>query len=207
MMTDIEEVEDQKKSFKNPYIEFSETVHFRKMPVYYRVNDVALLKDFSKSRRIDLNSQISRGVDENLKFSIRNYDFYLNGALKQIHDSIEESQTMFDDHLVEECGKEPDFESYINAIHFLCAYANCLFLKNDMAILKSPYIDAMPNGDVYLDWKTDKADFLIIFKKDKDISYFFGQSKIDNLPFKSAVNNKGPVKEFLLHWFKENICY
>lgn len=139
--------------------------------------------------------------------SIGNFDFLVNSGLSGIADAIEESKSLLSEENICDGGEALDFDSYINAITFLYNYSNDIYNgTSPKKTLATPYIDITMSGDVYLDWKTEKANFLIIFKKNKNISYFYGETKDDKIPFKSAVHNKSNVKEFLSDWFKENLC-
>lgn len=139
--------------------------------------------------------------------SIGNFDFVINRGLKEIADAIEESKSLLSEENISDDAAPLDFDSYINAITFLYNYSNAIYNgTSPRKVLATPYIDVTMSGDVYLDWKTEKANFLIIFKRNKNISYFYGEIKEDKIPFKSAVHNKSGVKEFLSDWFKENLC-
>jgi hypothetical protein len=158
-------------------------------------------------------SYITQGPRKTLSTSpfipviIGDTNFFINKGLKDIANAIKESKSLLNNINIVEDSTPVDLSTYINAITFLYDYSTSIFNEtSSKKILATPYIDSMVNGDVYLDWKTEKANFLIIFKKDKDISYFYGETREDKIPFKSGVHNNSAVKSFLSDWFKENLC-
>lgn len=183
---------------------------YTKLDIYSTVFSSYMVAKEDKSYIESPVKNIERVPIERIPFkiiSIGNFDFSINSALTGIAASIEESKSLMNAENISDGGDPLDFDAYINAIMFLCDYSNAIYNgTSPRKTLSTPYIDLTMTGDVYLDWKTDKANFLIIFKKDKDISYFYGETKEDKIPFKSAIHNKSIVKDFLLDWFKENLC-
>jgi len=118
---------------------------------------------------------------------------------------LEESKILlsFEDDWDDEGANKPNKEAYHVAIHFLKEYFNYIS-KIYGETLKLPYIDAMPDGSIYLNWDDD-VKFLIIFKRADGLSYFYGQNQ-DQVPFKGAIMNFSEVEGHIAQWMKNYLC-
>ena len=128
----------------------------------------------------------------------------LPNLLSHISDAIKDSEQIldYDENILE--GAEPtDKETWSNAVNFLQSYSLFMYGKHGK-LMSKPYIDITNDGGVSIHWDTDKGKFLIIFSKGKnDLAYFFGESKEDNIPFKSAVKINAPVQEIIGSWMTD----
>lgn len=124
--------------------------------------------------------------------------------LDQIEKQIKEAKEFI---LSEEYLEEGDvdlinIETFERAINFLRSYANHV-LQAYNEILSTPYIDALKDGSISIDWNNKGAKFLIIFKNNNPgIAYFYGE-RANGIPYKSAIETNNKIDESLAIWMKE----
>jgi hypothetical protein len=140
-----------------------------------------------------------------IEISIRGYKLKLSYKLKHIADAINDSKILLDleEDWDEDGANATNFETYKNAINFLVNYSTHI-LNNFRLILKKPFIDITRDGSISIQWDTDKAVFLIIFKKNKnEFAYYYGQEKETNSPFKYRVKINENINNITAEWLKD----
>jgi hypothetical protein len=140
-----------------------------------------------------------------IEFSIKGYDIKLSYRLKHIAEAINDSKVLLDleEDWDDDGANATNFATYKNAIKFLVNYSTHI-LDEFGLVLKKPFIDITRDGSISIQWDTDTAVFLIIFKKNKnEFAYYYGQEKETNSPFKYRVKINENINNITAEWLKD----
>jgi len=140
--------------------------------------------------------------DENVRES------KLPRLLEHISDAIQDAKVIlsYEDDWDDNGSLSTDTQTWDNAIKFLIDYSTLIYGKYGV-VLEKPYIDIALDGGIYIHWDTPRGKFLIMFKKNiNELAYFYGESKQDKIPFKSAIKIQSPVQESIGLWMKEYLA-
>src|SRR5450755_3365262 len=132
--------------------------------------------------------RLRRYNTEPIKIYIKDYEFVLPHALKNIVDAISESKYLLEleEDWDDEGANVTTFETYKNAVDFVITSSK--FLNNYNSKLEKPFIDITRDGSISVQWDTPKASFFIIFKKNnKEYAYYYGQEKETQIGFKYRI--------------------
>lgn len=128
-------------------------------------------------------------------------------VLKNFVEHIEEAKEILDyTYDWDDDGALPtNDKTFGQASHFLMDYVLHIF-KNHKTVLQTPYIDVLRDGSVSVHWETQKGKLLIIFKREpKDLAYYYAESLVNNIPFKSAIKIGEEIDELLALWMEKNL--
>ncbi|MCW3106504.1 MAG: hypothetical protein JWQ09_1010 [Segetibacter sp.] len=143
----------------------------------------------------------------NVHIQIEDTNFSLPGPLKQIAEAINKSKEILslNDDWDDEGASSTNFKTYLKAINFVVNYSKFI-LDTFKVIIDYPDIDILRDGSVSAFWETPRATFLIIFKKNNNpYSYFYGNNKVDEIPFKYAIKNEGKIDQITAEWMSANL--
>lgn len=138
--------------------------------------------------------------------SIELIPLYQSSKLDHIEKQIEEAEDYFrsGSYFEEEDCRLIQQEAFQKAIDFVRRYSRYILNKYSQIIV-SPYIDVLKDGSISVDWENQKAKFLIIFKNNSKLAYFYGE-KDDKIPFKGAVETNDTIEESLAIWMKNYLA-
>jgi hypothetical protein len=144
----------------------------------------------------------------NISYKVTDFEYEIPIQLKKIIDEIERSRYILDleDDWDDEGAIATNIETFNKAIKFILDYSLHIFKIGKL--IETPKIDILRDGSVSVNWETHKASFLIIFKiTNAKYSYYYGETKIDNIPFKLAISNGNKnIDEITALWMSENLA-
>lgn len=152
-----------------------------------------------------LNSPRLTYNKKSIEFSIKGYNIELPYNLKHIRDAIQDSENLLEleEDWDDDGADATNFETYKNAVNFIVNYSTHILNRFNM-VLKKPFIDITRDGSISVEWNSEKAIFLIIFKKSKnEFAYYYGQEKDTNNPFKYRVKIKEKINNITAEWLKD----
>ncbi len=144
---------------------------------------------------------------QNVQIQISDNHFSLPISLNHIAKSIINSQAimLLENDWDDDGADATNLNTYLKAVSFVVSYSKFIF-ESLKVVIDYPDIDILRDGSVSVFWETHKATFLIIFKKnDNRYSYFFGNNKVDGIPFKYAIDNQGKIDEITAKWMSQNL--
>lgn len=174
------------------------------------------VKESSEFKKLSIKLSYASSYDLDLKVFEKPRNVYIKVGdnnlslpyqLTHILEAINKSKEILslDNDWDDEGANATNFKTYFKAITFVVNYSKYI-LETLKTVIDSPDIDIMRDGGVSVFWETAKATFLIIFKKnDTPYSYYYGNNKIDDVPFKYAIKNEGEVDQITAKWMCENL--
>lgn len=177
----------------------------REIPLHRFIQDPYTAKP-QRKQHIDVIQQIVERKPE-LALELNGKRYALDQKLHHIVEQINEAKEILDyeEGWDGECALPTDNQTFVNAARFVMDYAQVVFENYD-ELLTTPYIDILKDGSVSVHWESERAQLLIIFKKNnKDLAYYYARKKERKVPFKSAVEPRKPVDDLLVLWMQKNL--
>ncbi len=190
----IREEREERNRWKGISLLYYQTLNFPKTSFITKFYNVEPLKPKQDSNDIVINI-------EDKKIS-------LPEKLKHIAEAIIESKYILklNDNWDDEGSSATDLKTYIKAINFVVKYSEHILNTPLQQVIDAPFIDIMRDGSISVLWDTDKAKFLIIFKKNEnEFSYLYGEEKSTERPFQYAIKNDNRIDEITALWMSRNL--